>query len=117
MANSPTQTITVDRVSNSGNAIADQQHAGKSIHVPAGEVGQIYEVKLVDHGSHFTAHPVDGTERVQPGLGPDTSDIAENLLDPESDKHSFEVRPSTSSGNLRGLPGQEQRSKLSRRKK
>lgn len=66
MVTSPTQTVTVDRVSNSGNAIAQQQRAGKIIHVPAGEVGDTLDVRLVDKGGYFEARLVDRVEEVQP---------------------------------------------------
>lgn len=56
-----TQTITVDRISNSGNAIAQQTHAGKTIHVPAGEVGETYDVKLADRGGYLVAQLTDRT--------------------------------------------------------
>lgn len=47
-----TETITVDRISNSGNAIAQEKFGGKDIHVPVGELGDTLEVKLVDQGGY-----------------------------------------------------------------
>ena len=120
MATSPAQTVTIDRVSNSGNAIARQQHAGKTIHVPAGEVGESYDVRLIDKGSHFVARLVDRTEEIQPrqpGIGPDTSEIGKDLLEPERNRsHSFKISSSVPGGKRRSSAGQEQRSWISRRK-
>lgn len=124
MINSTTQTITVDRVSNSGNAIAQQQYAGKTIHVPAGEVGETYDVRLTDKGGYFVAHLVDRTGEVQPrqpSIGPDASDVGRDILTPERNRpHSFEIRSSPKGGKLRSTPnsssGRSQRSRLSQRK-
>lgn len=121
MAQVQPQTITVDRVSNSGNAIAQQQHAGKTILVPAGEVGVEYDVRLVDQGSHFEARLIDRTEQTQPSqpsIGPDTSDLGKGR---DSTSHSHEIRSSPAGGRLRGTPGRgsgkKRRQRLSRRKK
>ena len=126
MAGTTSQTVTVDRISNSGNAIAQQTYAGKTIHVPAGAVGKTYEVRLDDRGGYVVAHLVDRTTEVQPrqpsiDSGPDTSDIADGLLDSDRDQsHSFDVRNSPAGGNLRGTPehekGQTLRSRMPRRK-
>lgn len=124
MASAPTQSVTVDRVSNSGNAIAQQQHAGKTIHVPAGEVGETYDVRLIDKGGYFVAHLVDQTEEVQPrqpGLAPDTSEVGKDLLEPERNaSHKHEVRSSPCGGKLRSTPegdkGRERRSWMTSRK-
>ncbi|RRJ27584.1 hypothetical protein EIK79_17600 [Halocatena pleomorpha] len=119
MVATPTQSVTIDRISNAGNAIAQQQHDGKTVHVPAGEVGQTYDVRLVDQGGYFEARLVDKTEETQPRqprIGPDTSDIGKDLLKSSRDQsHSFEVRPSIidDSGDTRG---QKRRRWLSRRK-
>ncbi|SFG79781.1 hypothetical protein SAMN04488063_2978 [Halopelagius inordinatus] len=123
MVTTTTQTVTVDRVSNGGNSIAQQQHGGKSIHVPAGEVGETYEVRLVEKGGYFEAHLVDQMDSVQPrgpSIGPDTSDVGKSLLDPERNhSHSYEIRNSPGGGKLRSNnpSGQRMRSDLSRRKK
>jgi len=124
MATSPTQTVTVDRVSNSGNAIAQQQHAGKTIHVPAGEIGDTLEVRLVDQGGYFEAKLVDKLEETQPrqpSASPDTSEIGSDLLEPSNDSHSYNVRTSPSGGRLRSTPGSKTGSnmcsRMSRRKK
>ncbi|OYR68085.1 hypothetical protein DJ78_14170 [Halorubrum ezzemoulense] len=115
-----TQTITVDRVSNSGNAIADQQHAGKTVLVPAGEVGVEYDVRLVDQGSHFEAKLVDRTEQTQPSqpsIGPDTSNLGKGR---GKDSHSHKIQSSPAGGRLRGTPGgsgKKQRRRMSQRKK
>jgi hypothetical protein len=118
MANAPIQTVTVDRVSNSGNAIAQQQHAGKTIHVPAGEVGDTHDVRLIDKGGYFVTKLVDRTEEVQPrqpGLTPDTSDVGKDLLNPERNQsHSFEIRSSAPGGSR--STRQERRSWMSQRK-
>ena len=121
MAPSTTQTITVDRVSNSGNAIAHQQYAGKTVLVPAGEVGVEYNVRLVDQGSHFEAKLIDRTEQTQPSqpsFSPDTSDLAKGR---DNDSHSHEIRSSPAGGRLRATPGgdsgKKRRHRLSRRKK
>lgn len=104
MAQSPTQTITVDRVSNSGNAIASQQRAGKTIHVPAGEVGEEYVVRLVDQGSYFEAQLVNRHDQVQPSqpsVNPDTSDLAKGR---RSSSHSHTIQSSPAGGKLREKP-------------
>lgn len=123
MVTTTTQTVTIDRVSNGGNSIAQQQYDGKSIHVPAGEVGETYEVRLVDKGGFFEAQLVDRLDAVQPrgpSVGPDTSDIGKDLLNPERNRsHSFKIRNSPAGGKLRSSSssGRKMRSKLSRRKK
>ena len=118
MANAPIQTVTIDRVSNSGNAIAQQRHAGKTIHVPAGEIGETYDVRLVDKGGYFVAKLVDRTDEVQPrqpGIAPDTSDVGKDLLDPERNRsHSFSVRSSAPGSG--SSSGRKRRSWMSRRK-
>ena len=122
MAQIQQQTITVDRMSNSGNAIAHQQQAGKSIHAPAGEVeiGGTYEVRLVDRGSHFEAKLIDRAEQIhpsQPSVDPDTSDLAKGR---RSDSHSHEIRSCPAGGKLRAIPnaGSKRRCRqMSRRKK
>jgi len=122
MAQSPAQTITVDRISNSGNAIAHQQQAGKSVLVPAGDVsvGESYDVRLVDEGSHFEAKLVnraDQTQPSQPSIDPDTGNLSKGR---GSGSHSHTIRSSPAGGKLRATPdssGEEQRQKLSRRKK
>lgn len=119
MASPSVQTVTADRLSNSGNAIAQQQQAGKTIHVPAGEVGATYDVRLVDKGGYFVARLVDRTSETQPrqpGIGPDTGDIGKDLLDSERNQgHSFSIRSSIAGGS--GRTGQAQRKRLARRKK
>lgn len=122
MAQIQQQTITVDRMSNSGNAIADQQQAGKSVHAPADEVevGGTYEVRLVDRGSHFQAKLIDSAEQIhpsQPSVSPDTSDLAKGR---RSDTYSHEIRSSPAGEKLRATPdtdGKKRRQQLSRRKK
>lgn len=117
-------TVTVDRISNSGNTIAQQQYAGKTIHVPAGEVGETYDVRLIDKGGYFVARLVDRTDEVhprQPSIGSDTSEVSNDLLEPKRNRsHSFEIRSSPKGGRLRSSPsntsGREQRNWMSRRK-
>lgn len=114
MVSQPIQTVTVDRISNGGNAIAQQTRAGKTIHVPAGEVGDTYEVRLEDTGGYFVAHLVDRTQEIQPrqpsiDRGPDTSEIGRDLLEPgRSRSHSFGVRACPARGNLRSTPAHEE---------
>lgn len=122
MAQSPTQTITVDRISNSGNAIAHQQQSGKSVLAPAEEVGvgETYDVRLVDQGSHFEAELVNRAEQIQPSqpsISPDTSDLSKGR---GSKSHTHTIRSSPAGGQLRSKlepSRKEQRTKLSRRKK
>ncbi len=122
MAQPSAETVTVDRISNSGNAIASQQQAGKSILVSAGEVsvGETYDVQLVDEGSHFEAKLVNRAERTQPSqpsMSPDTSDLSKGR---SSESHSHTVRSSPAGGRLRSKPeanGAQQRQQLAQRKK
>ena len=124
MVTTTTETVTIDRISNSGNAIAQQQRAGKTIHVPAGDVGDTLEVKLVDKGGYFKAQLVDSVNQHQPrqpSVSPDTSDVGSDLLDPNSGSHSHTVRSSPSGGKLRSKPENETaatvRKQMPRRKK
>lgn len=122
MAQIQQQTITVDRVSNSGNAIADQQQAGKFVHAPADEVevGGTYEVRLIDRGNYFEAELIDRAEQIhpsQPSVSPDTSDLGKGR---RSDTYSHEIRSSPAGGKLRATPdtdGKERRQRMSHRKK
>lgn len=126
MVGSTTQTITVDRISNSGNAIAEQTHADKTIHVPAGEVGETYEVRLEDKGGYLVARLTDRAKELQPrqpsiSHGPDTRSLGKDLLDPgRNSSHSYAVRDSPAGGNLRSTPSFEEervrRSQMTRRK-
>jgi hypothetical protein len=124
MGTSSTQTVTVDRISNSGNAIAQQQQAGKTIHVPTNEVGATVEVRLVDKGGYFEARLVDRAEETQPrqpSANPDTSSIASDLVSSEGNSSSRQIRSSPAGGKLRTTmenpTGQKVRSRMSRRKK
>lgn len=124
MVGDSTQTVTVDRISNSGNAIAQQRQAGKTILVPAGEVGETLDVRLVDKGSYLEARLVDRTEETrprQPSVSPDTSDVGSDLVDPSSSSHSYNVRNSPASGSLRSKTvdntAEEVRDGMSMRKK
>lgn len=99
---STTTTVTVGRMSNSGNAIAQEQVDGKSVHVPASrDIGDTLEVKLTDKDGYFEATLVDKAEEIQPrqpGLSPDTGDVGQDLLNPDRNKsHSFEVGKSITS--------------------
>jgi tRNA/tmRNA/rRNA uracil-C5-methylase (TrmA/RlmC/RlmD family) len=124
MALETTQKITVDRISNSGNAIAQQQRAGKAIHVPAGEIGETLEVRLVDKGGYFVARLVDRINDVRPRgptATPDTSSIGSDLVDSSDESHSYAIRTSPAGGRLRSTTdsdatGSRCRS-MSRRKK
>lgn len=84
--------MTVDRISNSGNPIADQSHNGKDIHVPAGDPGDILKLRLIDNGAYYRAevvNTVSGSERSHTRVNPTTpakdsprlSDIADDLCD------------------------------------
>lgn len=124
MVGSNIQTVTVDRVSNGGNAIAQQRKSGKTIHVPAGEVGEEYDVRLVDKGSYIKARLVDRTEETQPRgptAAPALIDIGKDILTTgQSESHSHEIKDSPKQGKLRTIPdddGQEMRSRVSNRKK
>lgn len=124
MVTSHKETVTVDRISNSGNAIAQQQRAGKTIHVPAGAVGETLEVRLTDRGGYFEAQLIDQTDEVQPrqpSASPDTSDIGSDLLESDDTSHSYTVRSSPAGGQLRNKPanetGTEARSQMAQRKK
>ncbi|QLD86156.1 hypothetical protein HWV23_10610 [Natronomonas halophila] len=126
MVGTTTQTVTVGQTDNSGNLIADQTHAGKTIHVPAGEIGATYEVRLIDRGDYLVADVVDRTKEVQPRQpsidnGPDTDDVGKDLLDPSrNSSYSHEVRNSPASGKLRSTPEKEEerarRSQMTQRK-
>jgi predicted RNA-binding protein with TRAM domain len=124
MDTSTTQTVTVDRISNSGNAIAQQQHAGKTIHVPTAEVGATVDVRLVDKGGYFEAKLVDRADETQPrqpSTTPDTSDIANDLLTSGEDTSSQQIRSAPAGGDLRtkleNQTGKEVRSRMPQRKK
>lgn len=117
MAGPSPMTVTVDRISNSGNAIAQEQQNGKSIHVPASnKIGDTMEVRLTDRGGYFEARLTDRATEVQPrqpSAAPDTSTIADGLLDPgQNESHSYEVRKSVTGETT----GSELRSWASRRK-
>lgn len=123
-----TQTITVDRISNSGNAIAQQKEAGKTIHVPAGEVGETYEVRIEDKGGYLVAHLTDGANEIQPrqpsiDRGPDTSSIGRSVANRSRNRsrsHNYDIRKCPAKGNLRGTPkskkARQMRSRMTRRK-
>ena len=113
---SPT-TVTVDRISNGGNAIAQERLNGKTIHAPASaEVGDTLEVKLVDRGRYFEARLADRLDEVhprQPSVGPNTSDIGKDLLNPgRNRKHSYSVSKSITGETI----GQELRGWVASRK-
>ena len=117
MASPSTMTVTVDRVSNSGNAIAREQRKGKEIHVPAdADIGTTLEVRLVEESGYFRAQLVDSTDVVQPAgpsMSPDTSEIGQRILTREqNDTHSHSV-----SKSLTPESADEELRKLSSRKK
>lgn len=101
-----TTTVTVDRISNSGNAIAKSQVQGKTVHAPVTEVGRTLEVELIDQGSHFEAKLVDTSERTQPSqpsVSPNTADLSKGRSS-TSDSHSYSVGKSASgSSGSQGL--------------
>lgn len=110
-------TVTVDRISNSGNAIAREQVNGTDIHVPAtAEVGTTLEVRLVEDSGYFKAKLVDGAERVGsngPSISPDTSEIGQRILNRDrNNSHSYSVSQSATN-----TTADEELRKLTRRKK
>jgi|APHM01.1.fsa_nt_gi hypothetical protein len=126
MVTSDTETVTVDRISNSGNPIAQQQVGGKTIHVPAGDVGETLEVELVDSGGYFIAQLVNRANESQPrqpsiSSSPDISADDGELGRSRPKSHSFKLRSSPAGGKLRGnsetTTGKQTRDQLSRRKK
>lgn len=48
--------VTVDRISNSGNPIAE--HQGDDVHVPGGNPSETYRVELYSKGSHLVGERV-----------------------------------------------------------
>lgn len=114
------QTVTVDRISNSGNPLAEQQRAGKTIHIPAGEVGETYDVRLVDEGSHYEARLVDQTTETQPRQPSVTSSDAASVDDiskgrKSGSSHSFEI--TRSPADRAGSSNSARMRRMSRRKK
>lgn len=117
MASPSAMTVTVDRISNGGNAIAQEQVNGKTIHAPASaEVGDTLEVRLTKQSGYFKARLVDRTEQTQPrqpSVSPDTSDIGQDLVNPDrNNSHSYSISKSVTKGTF----GQELRSWVSSRK-
>lgn len=118
-------TVAVERVSNSGNPIAREKVNGKAIHVPAGAVGETYEVRLIDKGGYFVAKLVDQTKETQPrspSIGPSKTELDTDLLhNNEDDSHSFEIRDCPGNGDLRTLPNDDEKKsrlkRMARRKK
>jgi hypothetical protein len=115
MVSTTTQTVTVDQTDDSGNLIAEQTRNGKTIHVPAGDIGTTYEVRLIDRGDYLVADVVDRTEKSQPqqpsiNNGPDTGSLGRDLLDPgRNQSYSHEIRDSPASGKLRSTPDHEEK--------
>lgn len=125
MVEAPIQTVTVDRISNGGNAIARQTHAGKTIHDPAGAVGETYEVRLTDNGGYLVAQLTDRATEIQPrqpsiSHGPDTGSIGKDLINPDrNSSYSFTIKSSPAGGKLRSTPsddGRDLRSWTTRKK-
>lgn len=119
-----TKTVTVDRISNSGNAIAQEQRGGKDIHVPAGTLGDTLEVKLVDEGGYYTAKLVDRLDETQPrspSVGSNNGSYKSELGKAASRSHSHTIRTSPKGGKLRSnlgeKDGSQARSQMSQRKK
>lgn len=117
MASPSSMTVTVDRISNGGNAIAQEQVNGKTIHAPAtAEVGDTLEVRLTKQSDYFEARLVDRTEQVQPrqpSVSPDTSEVGQDLVNPgRNNSHSYSVSKSVTNETV----GQELRSWVSSRK-
>lgn len=123
MAERPTQTVTVDRVSTNGNPVADRTHRGKQILVPAREPGDVLEVRLVDEGGYYRAEVVDplaGTAPTEPRTNPDTPaedspdlvDIAEKYCD---QRIPVEARHSTSNLKPNEYPGAKKRKTVATR--
>jgi hypothetical protein len=117
MASPSSMTVTVDRISNGGNAIAQEQVDGKTIHAPASaEVGDTLEVRLTKQSGYFEARLVDRTKETQPrqpSVSPDTSEIGQDLVNPgRNSSHSYSVSKSATSETV----GQELRSWVNSRK-
>jgi hypothetical protein len=117
MAGQSPMTVTVDRISNGGNAIAQEQVNGKTIHAPtSAEVGDTLEVRLTKQGGYFKARLVDRTKETQPrqpSVSPDTSEVGQDLVNPSrNDSHSYSVSKSVTDET----DGQELRSWVNSRK-
>lgn len=124
MANRPTRTISVDRISNSGNPVAESRHRGKIIHVPAGNPGDELEVRLVDKGSHYLAQVIDPTTGSTPQAprtnprtpadeSPDLAHIAEKYCGDQA--LPVETRHSESDLKPNEYPGSEKRQTIAQR--
>lgn len=99
MAGQSVQTVTVDRISNSGNAIAEQTRDGKTIHVRASQkIGDTLEVALTDKGGYYEARLVDRTKETtprEPGIGSKSVNVGvDHLRSKTEQSHSFGVRSS-----------------------
>lgn len=124
MANHPTQTVAVDRVSNNGNPIADQTRQGKQIIVPAGNPGDVLKVRLIDEGGYYRAEVVDPTTgnstsrpRANPSTpakdSPDLTDIAEKYCGDQA--LPVETRHSSSDLKPNEYPGSKKRKTIATR--
>jgi hypothetical protein len=92
-------TITVDRISSTGNATADQRVQDKVVHASIKKLGATLEVKLIDQGSHFEAKPTDRATETQPRQTStsSTGDLAKDRSITDSDdRYSFSVGKSVS---------------------
>lgn len=125
MANNPTKEITVDRISNSGNAIAAETHNGKAIHVPGRHPGDRLLVRLEDAGGYYRATVVDRYETAVTsqtaspsgpsgsGASPDLLQLGEKLCGDEP--LSIEQRHSDSKLAPAEYPGKEKRENIATR--
>ena len=126
MAQQPTQTVTVDRISNSGNPIANQSYRGKEIHVPAGDPGDVLEVRLTERKGYYSARVVntatagasDGGSKPHANpptparSSPDLKQIADELCD---QMLPIETREDSSDLGPNQYPGSEHRSTIASR--
>lgn len=120
MTSKPTQTVTVDRISNNGNPVAASRYKGKVIHVPAGVPGQTLDVRLVDKGGYWRAYVVDRSERNKTGpQQPQQAGASKPLLELGAEycdePLTIEQRETSSDLNPGEYPGTEHRKEIAQR--
>jgi tRNA/tmRNA/rRNA uracil-C5-methylase (TrmA/RlmC/RlmD family) len=120
MVSGPTQTITVDRISNSGNPVAASEYNGKTIHVPAGVPGETLDVRLVDKGGYWRATVVDRGKRNRTGTQqPAQAGASEPLLELGAElcdeTLTIQQRETTSNLGPAEYPGKDHRSEIAQR--
>lgn len=103
-----TTQVTVDRVSNNGNPIAQEQVDGRVIQIPAGAVGETYEVRLIDQGGYFEAELVNRIEEAHPRTPSISSgEFVDVSKGRQKNSHEFGINNSPAGGRLRGIPDSE----------